>query len=138
LPSRSSCASWRPLGSLPRQENQDQTIRDQDIHIVHFEPVNYPHLARQTRIEGVVVVRVALDADGKVTDAVALSGHSLFDSRQRRECQKMAFQIAAQHAATIIYNFKIYLCKSSSAPPKPAFHPPNSISATACAVELRT
>jgi periplasmic protein TonB len=40
----------------------------------------YPDLAREARIEGVVVIECRIDTDGRVVDARVLSGHPLLDA----------------------------------------------------------
>lgn len=40
-------------------------------------PPSYPPLARQTRIQGTVIVQVLIDEEGKVISAKATSGHAL-------------------------------------------------------------
>ena len=60
---------------------QDQTIQDKDINVVEFNQLKYPPLAQAARIEGVAVIRVKLDSNGKVTDTEVISGKSTFGSR---------------------------------------------------------
>jgi hypothetical protein len=56
---------------------EDNPIMDNDIHYTKYEEIQYPPLARQTRIQGVVVVKVHLGEHGEVIQASAISGHEL-------------------------------------------------------------
>jgi TonB family protein len=56
------------------QGQQDETIDDRDVKLVSFVDLQYPVLAKSARVQGVVVVRVGLDDQGRVTTASALSG----------------------------------------------------------------
>jgi hypothetical protein len=51
------------------QSQQDTTIGDEDIRVLGFESLKYPVLALPTNYQGVVVVRVELDANGRVAAA---------------------------------------------------------------------
>jgi TonB family protein len=93
-----------PDQALPQQ---GQTDAGAEVEVISFEAVTYPPLGWQARIEGVVVVRVTLDADGKVTDAVALSGHGIFVPFSLENVRKWRFRPDAQRTAVIVYNFKL-------------------------------
>jgi hypothetical protein len=47
--------------ACPIDAQQDMTIDDKDINVLLFEEMEYPSVALQTRIQGVVIVRAALD-----------------------------------------------------------------------------
>ena len=51
-----------PTANAPLEES----INDEDIKLISFEDLSYPALAANTRVQGVVVVRAKLDADGNV------------------------------------------------------------------------
>ena len=84
---------------------EDLTINDKDIKVVHFEELNYPTFARAAQIEGVVVVRVSLDERGNVVKAVAISGKEPLIRDCLVNAKKWKFQPNAQRIALIVYNF---------------------------------
>jgi TonB family protein len=94
---------------------QDPTVNDKDMIVSDFEDIGYPPLARQTRTQGVVVIRVRLGKSGAVTDAVALSGSDLLITASVANAKKWRFQPNAQGTAIIVYNFRTphAACKSS-------------------------
>jgi TonB family protein len=103
-----------PQGHIQAQE--DTTISDADIKVLDFESLKYPVLALQTSYQGIVVVRVKLDNDGKVAAAVAISGHPLLIPDCLANIKKWRFQPNTGHAAVIVYNFKLsYATKCKSA-----------------------
>lgn len=71
---------------------QDAPVYDKDIHYISYEGIEYPPLARQTRLQGVVVIRVKLDAQGKVTGASAISGHELLIQAAIANAKKWQFE----------------------------------------------
>jgi outer membrane biosynthesis protein TonB len=91
-------------------------ISDDDIKVLDFESLNYPSIALQTNYQGVVVVRVKLDPDGKVVEAAAISGHKLLIPDCLANVKKWRFQTNEQHTAVIVYNFRLsYAAKCKSA-----------------------
>ena len=85
---------------------QDSTVNDKDMVVSDFEEIGYPPLARQTRTQGIVVVRVRLGKTGAVTDATALSGSNLLIPASVANAKKWRFQPNAQETAIIVYNFR--------------------------------
>jgi TonB family protein len=85
---------------------QDEApIDDKDITIVHFEKLNYPALARQARISGVVVVRVFLDGKGNVVKAVAISGKESLIKDSLTNVEEWKFQPNSRNMAVVVYRF---------------------------------
>lgn len=113
---------------------QDTTVNDKDMIVSDFEDIGYPPLARQTRTQGVVVVRVRLDKDGKVEDAKALSGSELLISASITNAKKWHFQPNSQRAAVIVYNFRMPFadCKSQSIKSFSILQAPNFVTITGC------
>ena len=93
---------------------QGQTINDKDIHVIDFQDMPYPHIARFVRVQGTVVVRISLDEGGKVVDATAVAGPQLLVPDTLVNAKKWTFQPNAEKAALIVYNFVILdgKCKS--------------------------
>lgn len=59
--------------SLPGQGN-GVSVDTQGQKLLHGSPIDYPASARLKQIEGTVVLTLSLDAKGKVSDALVLSG----------------------------------------------------------------
>jgi TonB family protein len=116
------------------QAQQDTTIRDEDIKVLDFESLKYPVLALQTNYQGVVVVRVKLDSDGKVAEATAISGHKLLIPDCLANAKKWRFQPNASHAAVIVYNFRIRYVRCKSAGRFFTLETPNFATITGCAI----
>lgn len=104
---------------------QDQPILNEDIGIVDFEPLDYPRIAALARIQGVVVVRVKVDSDGKVVSAAAISGPKLLIDDTLSNARTWHFQPKKSRDVVIVYNFKIEgICKGTCASSF-IFSPPN-------------
>jgi len=86
---------------------QDDSFSDKDIKVVSFEELSYPALARSARIQGVVVVRAKLDNQGKVVDAVGVSGSELLLPGSIDNVKKWRFEPNARKSAMVVYNFTI-------------------------------
>jgi hypothetical protein len=105
---------------------QDSTIDDKDVHVVHFEDLSYPRIALVSHTEGIVVVRVTLDAAGGVVSATALSGPNLLIAASTGNAKKWKFAPNSQSAAVIVYNFRISgLCGDAHSADHMTLNPPN-------------
>jgi TonB family protein len=95
---------------------KDPAVDDKDTKVVSFEELIYPPLARSARMQGVVVVQVKLDRQGKVTDAVGVSGSELLMLGALENVKKWQFEPNSRKNAIVVYNFKILegRCKSDS------------------------
>lgn len=101
-------ATLSVLGSICHaQERQSPTIPDNEIRVITYEAMNYPPLALQTRLQGVVVVLLNLDDKGVVVAASALSGSALLVNSCLANAKKWKFQPNAQHTVIIVYNFRL-------------------------------
>ena len=125
-----------PLNFVEAQQNS--TVNDKDMTVVDFEDIGYPPLARQTLTQGVVVVRVGLDKDGKVTDALALSGSEFLTSASVANAKKFRFQPNPQRAAIIVYNFRMprAACGSKKILSFSTLQAPNFVTIIGCEVPL--
>src|SRR5271156_1216915 len=95
-------SSW---SSVSAQE--EPTVSDKDIKILHFEELNYPTFARAAHIEGVVVVRVPLDDRGDVVKALAISGKEPLIRDCIANAKKWKFQPNSHKMAVIVYSFTL-------------------------------
>src|ERR1700682_645597 len=80
-------------------------IDDKDINVVYFEEMEYLSVARQTRVQGVVVVRAALDEKGNVVSSVAISGAKALVPSCLSNAKKWRFQPNVAKKAIIVYEF---------------------------------
>jgi TonB family protein len=86
---------------------QGGTVSNRDIEVISFEELKYPALGLTARIQGLVVVQVRLDDDGKVVDATALSGHEILAPATLTNVKKWRFFPNAQKTAVIVYDFTL-------------------------------
>jgi TonB family protein len=63
------------------------------LHLVACEPLQYPPLARQTRISGVVKLHVVVDKTGAVAELSILSGHPLLREAVERSVRSWKFEL---------------------------------------------
>jgi TonB family protein len=119
------------------QAQQETTISDEDIRVLDFESLKYPVLAHQTNYQGVVVVRVKLDTDGRVAEATAISGHKLLIPDCLANARKWRFQPNASHAAVIVYNFRLRYGRCKSAGKFFTLEKPNFATITGCGITVQ-
>ena len=115
---------------------EDTTVNDKDIKIIHFEELNYPTLARVAHIEGVVVIRVILDEQGNVAKAVAISGNELLIGDSLANAKKWKFQPNARKMAVIVYSFTLLLADCGPVTSFFMLRSPNLATITSCAYTL--
>lgn len=116
---------------------QAGTIDNKDIHVVDYEDMYFPALAFMARIQGVVVVQVKLDNQGKVTDSEALSGPAFLTQGSAENARKWKFEPNSEKAAIIVYSFRIegdcHPASNGGFTSQMIFFPPNFAKITACA-----
>jgi len=64
-PLRIACATWRALTPSARQVYMDSVV-DEKPRMLSHPPLHYPEQLRRARIEGRTVVRIIVDATGRV------------------------------------------------------------------------
>jgi hypothetical protein len=73
-----SCLALLVAGVLwAHEESPDTPIYDSEIGVLYAEEMAYPPLARQARLQGIVVVKARTDGRGNVVSAAAISGNKL-------------------------------------------------------------
>ena len=102
-------------------------ILNESIRTQHFEDLAYPLAARLTHVQGIVVVRVQLDDEGRVTTATAISGPKALISGSIANAGKWRFQPNSERAAVIIYRFKFDGLCNLPCTSQSRFEPPNFI-----------
>ncbi len=105
--------------SARAQQPQVQAlINYKDVEVVDFEEMKYPLLAQYApdQSEGVVVVQVTLDDEGRIADAKAISGNFLLVPETLANIKKWHFRSTGGKTAIIVYNFRKIAgeCHSSS------------------------
>jgi TonB family protein len=91
----------------PRAQQQD-TIDDRDVNrLASFVDMEYPPVAAAARIQGVVVVRVGFDENGRVTSATGLSGMKILVDASLENVRKWTFKPNSGKSAVIVYDFGI-------------------------------
>jgi len=113
------------------------TINDKDMKVVDFVDLEYPQMARQARIQGVVVVWARLDEKGNVLDTKALSGAEVLAAASLENAKRWRFQPNAARAAVIVYNFRVTDSESKSGCSHFSLEPPNFATITACANKIQ-
>ena len=109
------CSAWQEL-----------PILDEDVKPLYFETLAYPVMARISRIQGVVVIRVMLSDDGTVVSARPISGPKELIPECLANSKKWRFEPTPDKMAVIIYEFRIDgLCQLPCAS-QFTFRPPNS------------
>lgn len=84
-----------------------QQLSDRDIKVASFEELKYPPLGLTARVQGLVVVRVNLDNDGRVVDAVAISGDPVLVPSTLTNVKKWRFSSNDQKTAVVVYDFTL-------------------------------
>jgi TonB family protein len=91
----------------PTEAQQPRPDANDDLEVVTFQDLEYPPTARVARIEGTVVVRVNVDDQGKVTDAVVLSGSRRLSTLAVANVKTWTFRPNATKSGVVVYNFTI-------------------------------
>src|SRR5260370_25205409 len=91
-------------GKVKAQE--DQATYDDEIKLVSFVDLEYPRLARVTRVQGVVVIRAVLDDKGNVVGSSPISGSKALIPECLSNAKKWKFKPNPHNSAVIIYEFR--------------------------------
>ena len=117
---------------------QNETINDKDIKVVKFVELRYPQLARTAHVQGLVVVRVRLNDEGDVADAVAISGADVLVRECVANAKKWKFQPNSSRTAVIIYQFKLPPADCGSVESFFTLEGVNLAKVTACPLTVQT
>jgi TonB family protein len=109
-------------------------LNPQDIQMVNFEEMKYPESALRAPFssEGVVVVQISLDGQGKVSSANALSGNPLLVPDTLANIKKWRFSSKGKNTAIIVYNFRSIRGDCGFVRSLFAFEPPNFVTVMGC------
>jgi TonB family protein len=86
---------------------QEETLHDDNVKLVSFEDLSYPPAARMARIQGIVVVKLKLEDDGRVSSAFAISGNKALIPDTLSNARKWKFAPNSQKSAVIVYEFRL-------------------------------
>jgi hypothetical protein len=92
-----------PLAGLIAQQQNGE--RDDRVAIAHWEELKYPAFAVKARVQGVVVIQVKLDDDGRVVESTAIWGSRLLIPDCLANAKKWLFQPNSQRNVVIVYHF---------------------------------
>jgi TonB family protein len=85
-----------------------QRIADLTSRAKRKVPPDYPSAARRARVEGLVVVELEVDEEGRVTSARAVSGNALLRDAAIAAARKWTFESEGKRAiGTIAFNFRM-------------------------------
>jgi hypothetical protein len=113
------------------QKAQEEIVNDEDIIVASLTEMEYPSFARLApHTEGVVVVRVRVDDEGKVISSQAISGPKTLLEACLANAMKWRFHPNSKKLAVIIYEFRIdgFCSKGSHF----TFRQPNFAAVTGC------
>jgi len=115
---------------------KDGTISDKETKLVDFADLEYPRLASQALIQGVVIIRAQLNDKGSVVDASALSGAEILIPACIENAKKWRFMPNSKKAVVIVYNFRVTTTVSKSGCSHSSVEAPNLVTVTTCAPEI--
>lgn len=108
-------------------------LDDNAIKVIDYVDFRYPAIAIMARIEGVVVVQVTLDRNGRVLTADALSGAPVLVTASVDNVKGWRFEANSGNTAIIVYNFRLRgSCHEGGLSNQLIFYPPNFMEITAC------
>jgi outer membrane biosynthesis protein TonB len=125
-------------GSLPAQtpggSAAQGSAKQKELQVVTFEEMKYPTVAQYApyRSEGLVVIQVALDEQGKVSVAKAISGSFFLIPDALANIQRWRFQSEGAKSGIIVYNFRRVIGECGSLTSMFAFERPNLVTVTGC------
>jgi hypothetical protein len=105
-----------------------------DVEVLGFESVEYPQIPHVAGVQGVVVVEVAVAADGTVTKAIALSGPKLLIPAAEGNARRWRVRSAGGRAI-LVYDFVLGDAACSEDRPLSTFthRHPTMVSIVGCA-----
>jgi len=105
-----------------------------DIQVVHFEEMKYPAIAQRAPFssEGVVVIQISLDEQGKVSEAKVISGNPLLVPDALANIKKWQFSSTKEKTGIIVYNFRRILGQCGSLTSLFALQHPNFVTVMGC------
>src|SRR5687767_12391819 len=78
-----------------------------EICVTRAETLEYPELARTARVQGDVLVEVAIGSDGKVKGTSLVSGPAMLRTAAEQNAKTWVFNTTLEQKRTIRYQFKL-------------------------------
>jgi len=75
--------------------------------VVHTESLQYPRIAWQARIDGIVKVKIHISAEGKVLSASATSGHRVLQDAAENNVKRWEFARGHEQDIDVVYEFRL-------------------------------
>jgi TonB family protein len=96
------------ITSSPTNAQQQDTIDTRNVNrLAAFVDMEYPLAAKRARLQGVVVVRVSFDEQGRVASAIGVSGVKLLVDACLENVKRWTFKADSGRNAVIVYDFSI-------------------------------
>lgn len=103
------------------------TIRNEEVEVLHAERMDYPLAARIHNAQGSVIVKVSVGSDGKVSSAEALMGAQYFIPDVLKNAAKWTFSHTDHGTAMIVYVFRVEGLCELPCHGNFTFYPPNVV-----------
>jgi outer membrane biosynthesis protein TonB len=122
---------------LAYRPQDDAVVKDSELRLVDWDDLSYPTLARTAHVQGVVVIRARLNAQGTVVAAEAVSGNEVLVPDCLANAKQWRFQPNAKNTAIIVYNFRLTGSVSKSGCSHFELSPPNFATITSCVPQIQ-
>jgi hypothetical protein len=111
--------------------SDDDPVLNENVEALHFERMAYPIGAKTTHVEGAVVLRASVDAQGRVSGAAPLSGPRALVNETEENLKKWTFSRPRGAKVIIVYWFRLRGLCELPCPSGFEFYPPNLVVVTA-------
>jgi Gram-negative bacterial TonB protein C-terminal len=105
-------------------------VLDEHVRILHVERMIYPLVAKIGHIEGAVVLRATVDSEGRVSEAVPLSGPKALLEESAKNLKKWTFSSPRSSTILAVYWFRFRGLCELPCPSGFEFYPPNVVVVT--------
>lgn len=113
-----------------QSSTENPAVLDESVRALHVERMTYPLVAKIGHIEGAVVLRATVDSEGRVTEAVPLSGPKALLKESAENLRKWTFTSPRSSTVIAVYWFRFRgLCELPCLSGF-EFYPPNIVVVT--------
>jgi hypothetical protein len=109
---------------------EDGPVLNENVEALHFERMAYPIGAKLTHLEGMVVLRASVDAQGRVSAVAPLSGPRALLSETEENLKKWTFSRPRRANVIVVYWFRLRGLCELPCPSGFEFYPPNLVVVT--------
>ena len=78
-----------------------------DLEVLDMPRIEYPHIAHNARMQGTVVVRLSIAANGTVTSATPIAGPPLVTESALNNARAWKFAATRQRETIVVYEFAL-------------------------------